>query len=369
MAITIRKLTPYTGEVAIPGQQPAVFSANMQNQLTYEKNLALEVNDTVDDINQSALEIEQNAITAEQAATSAEASVSLSGYAGLWPDSGGSASIGDTYQTQSGGTPTGEYFTALKSTTVTPIDDNINWKQVLSSKSIEVQTLDLMNDYGISGKAKTPQEVGLTSGDLNAITEENYHSLTLTGSWDNSPFGDASLMTGVLSIYRRKFDAGAAVVQELHHQDGNVYRRVGAGVPIVFSPWKKILNSDDLTQINSDISQVDSDLSQLSLDLEPKTAKAWVNFNGTGTVAIRDSYNIGAVIDVGTGVYNPVFSNQLPNSNYAVLTGGTRSFSAGDVEYKTSSYNYSVSGFYLKCYSSTTSLSDHELVTACVFSN
>ena len=32
-------------------------------------------------------------------------------------------------------------------------------------------------------------------------------------------------------------------------------------------------------------------------------AKAWVNFNGTGTVAIRDSFNVSSITDVGTGQY------------------------------------------------------------------
>jgi len=38
-------------------------------------------------------------------------------------------------------------------------------------------------------------------------------------------------------------------------------------------------------------------------------AKAWVNFNGTGTVAIRDSYNVGSITDLGTGNYRVNFSS------------------------------------------------------------
>ena len=49
-------------------------------------------------------------------------------YRGLWPDTGGSANKGDTYQTQVGGTPTGQYFTALQNTSVTPVGDDVNWK-------------------------------------------------------------------------------------------------------------------------------------------------------------------------------------------------------------------------------------------------
>jgi hypothetical protein len=48
-------------------------------------------------------------------------------------------------------------------------------------------------------------------------------------------------------------------------------------------------------------------------------AKAWVNFNGTGTVAIRDSFNVSSITDVGTGQYRVNFTTLMPNANYCVL--------------------------------------------------
>ena len=47
-------------------------------------------------------------------------------------------------------------------------------------------------------------------------------------------------------------------------------------------------------------------------------AKAWVNFNGTGTVAIRDDFNVSSITDNGTGDYTVTFSSAMPNANYAV---------------------------------------------------
>ena len=46
------------------------------------------------------------------------------------------------------------------------------------------------------------------------------------------------------------------------------------------------------------------------------TAKAWVNFNGTGTVAIRDSHNVSSITDNGTGQYQVNFTNAMANANY-----------------------------------------------------
>lgn len=51
--------------------------------------------------------------------------------------------------------------------------------------------------------------------------------------------------------------------------------------------------------------------------------KAWVNFNGTGTVAIRASYNVTSITDNGTGQYTVNFTTALPDANYAV--GGSSS--------------------------------------------
>jgi hypothetical protein len=52
------------------------------------------------------------------------------------------------------------------------------------------------------------------------------------------------------------------------------------------------------------------------------SAKAWVNFNGTGTVAIRASFNVTSITDNGTGNYTINFTSALADANYAVSTGG-----------------------------------------------
>jgi hypothetical protein len=49
------------------------------------------------------------------------------------------------------------------------------------------------------------------------------------------------------------------------------------------------------------------------------TAKAWVNFNGIGTVAIRDSHNVASITDNGSGNYTVNFTTAMANANYAIL--------------------------------------------------
>ena len=50
--------------------------------------------------------------------------------------------------------------------------------------------------------------------------------------------------------------------------------------------------------------------------------RAWVNFNGTGTVAIEASGNVSSVTDNGTGDYTINFTTALPDVNYCVSAFG-----------------------------------------------
>jgi hypothetical protein len=47
--------------------------------------------------------------------------------------------------------------------------------------------------------------------------------------------------------------------------------------------------------------------------------RAWVNFNGTGTVAIRDSGNVSSITDNGVGLYTMNFTTAMPDTNYSVV--------------------------------------------------
>jgi hypothetical protein len=54
--------------------------------------------------------------------------------------------------------------------------------------------------------------------------------------------------------------------------------------------------------------------------------RAWVNFDGTGTVSIRGSGNISSITDNGgVGNYNVNFSNAMPDTNYCTVLGGRSS--------------------------------------------
>ena len=51
------------------------------------------------------------------------------------------------------------------------------------------------------------------------------------------------------------------------------------------------------------------------------SAKAWVNFDGTGTIHSYDSFNFSSLTDNGTGDYTVTFSNSFANANYGTCLG------------------------------------------------
>ena len=59
--------------------------------------------------------------------------------------------------------------------------------------------------------------------------------------------------------------------------------------------------------------------------------RAWVNFNGTGTVAIRASGNVSSITDHATGDYSVNFTNAMPDANYAVLGTSGQSAAANNM--------------------------------------
>lgn len=51
------------------------------------------------------------------------------------------------------------------------------------------------------------------------------------------------------------------------------------------------------------------------------SCRAWVNFNGTGTIKIRSSGNVSSIVDLAVGAYTVNFTNAMPDVNYAVSLG------------------------------------------------
>lgn len=86
--------------------------------------------------------------------------------------------------------------------------------------------------------------------------------------------------------------------------------------------------------------------------------RAWVNFNGTGTVAIRASGNVTSITDNGTGDYTVNFTTAMPDANFAV------GFACGLSPSEPRVQSTSTSNTRVQCYGSSGSASDATI--ACV---
>jgi len=100
------------------------------------------------------------------------------------------------------------------------------------------------------------------------------------------------------------------------------------------------------------------------------SARAWVNFNGTGTVAIRDSGNVSSITDNGTGNYTVNLDVAMPDANYCITTNTTQSFATttGGVADICFTGAQTSSNFYIFSYNSNTP-TNFQGIYAAVFSS
>ncbi len=103
-------------------------------------------------------------------------------------------------------------------------------------------------------------------------------------------------------------------------------------------------------------------------------ARAWVNFNGTGTVAIRASGNVSSITDNGVGAYAVNFATAMPDANYSV--NGSVGDSSGSASgcwlstgFNINGYNASqtVSSCRIQVYYTTSNVADVNQISVGIF--
>ena len=81
-----------------------------------------------------------------------------------------------------------------------------------------------------------------------------------------------------------------------------------------------LIKANDITNVAGGIPTVKS---------QQLIPTAWINFNGTGTVAIRDSENVSSITDVDVGKYTVNFTTAMANANYGLSVSSGRLSTAG----------------------------------------
>ena len=104
-----------------------------------------------------------------------------------------------------------------------------------------------------------------------------------------------------------------------------------------------------------------------------RLCRAWVNFDGTGTVAIRAAFNVTSISDFGTGTYGVSFTNPMPDANYAVATTHAAPGTRALINYQSAYAGNFEAGYYafiIGFYNSTTgglTPNDGSIVTVAIF--
>ena len=104
----------------------------------------------------------------------------------------------------------------------------------------------------------------------------------------------------------------------------------GNGIDMGGNPVSNVTINNNVDVVDKEYVDTGAGAAFIANDARVKTAlnaggtapiyacRAWVNFNGTGTVAIRASGNVSSITDNGIGDYTVNFTSELPDTNYVV---------------------------------------------------
>ncbi|PBJ21165.1 hypothetical protein BSG18_32290 [Pseudomonas ogarae] len=102
---------------------------------------------------------------------------------------------------------------------------------------------------------------------------------------------------------------------------------------------------------------------------DAKLARAWVNFNGTGVVAIRSSFGVSSVTDNAMGDYTVNLSSAMPNATYAAITSGSFDDASISGINCTKPYSRTTNSFKVSTTTAASGRNDFLYIDAAVFSN
>lgn len=202
----------------------------------------------------------------------------------------------------------------------------------------------------ITGNANT----ATNASTLNGYSGAHY---LLQDGWDPSPGKDANLQEGMkvdftygnnapftgplmnvgVNNYSMQFNGSYSGATNLAYRTKN-------GDNNTWNPWRYIAFTDSNITGNAATATA---LSGVVGSAPSYACRAWVNFNGTGTVAIRASGNVSSITDNGVGDYTINFTNAMPDANYAgnVFSNFAGGSAAIPVAHQNNTFSRTTAGF------------------------
>ena len=214
------------------------------------------------------------------------------------------------------------------------LDSGAKWvktdfKQIIvNTASIVTNANAISLKYDKTGGALSGQATS-TAGDFNIVTNTALSNAAATLTAAQLIGGEFTITPSVARI--QTLDTAANIISALSGSvDGSNFTftivnlaafdvtvATAAGVTLV---GNMVVNSGSanfrVRRLNSSTVSVTRIESRSTSVNNSQLAKAWVNFNGTGTVAIRSSYNVSSITDNGTGDYTSNFITAMNDADY-----------------------------------------------------
>jgi len=95
--------------------------------------------------------------------------------------------------------------------------------------------------------------------------------------------------------------------------------------------------------------------------------KVWINLNGGGTIATRDSFNVTSITDDASGRYTITIANDMSNANYSSVAGGCANETTANNQQARQGpavNNFATGSIQTHCGSNTYAQDDWDIVTA-----
>lgn len=242
---------------------------------------------------------------------------------------------------------------------VDPVNNRVGINDTTPSEALDVNGNALISGtLGVTGSTSLSNTLGVI-GDVSV----NTNKFNITASSGNTSIAGTLGVTGDVAINTNKFNvtassgnttiAGTLEVTGNTTVDGVIFAddNTTANTPVISFTGDTNTGigrsgADTLDFITNGNSRFRIETtgqikavyeSQVGTDYNTQLdngylCRAWVNFNGTGTVAIRASGNVSSITDNGTGDYTINFTTAMPDVNYAVLGNSMRNVTGSAVQ-------------------------------------
>lgn len=217
------------------------------------------------------------------------------------------------------------------------------------SDDILLYTIDTTNNRVNQPPQAFASVASAATTDIGAVTSQN---VTVTGTTTITAFGTAPAGTFRCLVF-------SGILTLTHNAASLILPNGGANIATAAGDS---LQAVSLGSGNWRVTEYQKS--------DPTDVRAWVNFNGTGTVAIRSSKNVSSITDNGVGDYTVNFTTALSDANYAVSlaapSGNGRSVFLYDGTFSSFNATMTASGFRVGFATNTGVFGDPSYLTAIV---